>query len=135
MDRKHISLLASAALLGLALLTGCGPSTVDDNTTDVDEPEQTPVEKKITLTVGNVTIDSSSHMRRINLRLDDNTSAIADVSTDDENATIVLGGDDAALFQIKDKKLSFKNPVRYLSKDDKNHDGAYDVDIKAIDET
>ncbi len=122
-------------VVGLVSLNGCGSSPVT-------EPVVPETHEKLTMTVGNVTVDSESNISRVTLEFNEDIQKIFDISTNHE-ATIVITGKRKDAFSIVDhnagKELRFVYPaavgvyeIEIVARDDYNQTAIYPLKINIM---
>jgi len=131
MELRMIKKITNIVTLSTVLIfTGCGGGGGSADPSIKSEI------KKLTLTVGNTTIDSSSSLSRITTTITDANKDVTTLKMNKEG-TISISGDDSDLFELIDasngKKLSFINKPDASSPADIDQDGIYNIDIKAKD--
>jgi len=124
--------LTLATVLSSAIIfTACGGGGGGGGSDDTTPPEVT-----LTLTVGKVTIDSTSTVSRITTTLSGYNKAVTtiDINKDGE---ISINGTDSDLFALngtgKSRTLTFVQQPVASDPIDENGDGVYEVDIKGED--
>ncbi len=126
--------LLITTLLSIFLLSSCGGGG------DSKETKEESLVLPLKLTVGNVSIDSTSTLSRATIKISEETVNITTISTNKPATIRADGGADSDLFVLKDGEDNNSMELAFISRreannpTDSNQDGVYEVDIQAVDE-